>query len=626
MANNQKYFAGSRKQFVLSENWAEPYTLDELAVDSRKVSEISTWLSSHRHKGGILLVTGPTGCGKTAVVKCVSRSLSFEIREWITPLDRDYQTGIETGVFQNQTEKFEDFLYSSSRYSNLFVKTSNVASLLLVEDYPNIFLLKPEIFHGILGQYCKIALAPIIFICSDSSDKSVDIAYELFPQNIQRQFDITHVSFNPVTRTKMMQALKRMGAYLQSLSPGYKLPTQDSLNEICESANGDVRYAMLSLQMKPQEDVVAMFDFAGKRGPSNKKKSNFTKQTQEDEAVSTCGKDDRVGLLHAVGRVLYPKWKAEGEKINSSNVKRKRKEDEKHLDATMPGVEWIHNPNTLADSYSSSAGSFLLLVQENYLKTYSSIESVAAAAFSLSLGDVAMNSEGVQISHEISFNAAIRGVMVHNKSPHRAWNQVKSSRCHAILNTQKKLSTIMETLFPLYPVSPTVLMTEVLPYMYLTSADNLSNGEIVHLFSILLYFKGPVKTDKQKSVTFSEQLKFVKAVASMESLTNFCENYKTLREPYNAQKSERATFVLDLKKQKIEEKDDELHISEDESDNEVDEGAANLTMLEAAMAEDVDLDEGAQNLSMLEAVIEEEVDYNALLNDSDDDDILLSQL
>lgn len=59
--------------------------------------------------------------------------------------------GAESGVFQNQTEKFEDYLYSCSRYADLFVKSSTSASLLLVEDYPNIFLLKPEIFHDVLG-------------------------------------------------------------------------------------------------------------------------------------------------------------------------------------------------------------------------------------------------------------------------------------------------------------------------------------------------------------------------------------------------------------------------------------------------------------------------------------------
>jgi hypothetical protein len=62
-----------------------------------------------------------------------------------------FPLGSETGVFQNQAEKFEDFLYSCSRYADLFVKSSSTASLLLVEDYPNIFLMKPEVFHEVLG-------------------------------------------------------------------------------------------------------------------------------------------------------------------------------------------------------------------------------------------------------------------------------------------------------------------------------------------------------------------------------------------------------------------------------------------------------------------------------------------
>lgn len=53
----------------------------------------------------------------------------------------------------------------------------------------------------------------------------------------------------------MLQAVKRMASYLQSISPGYKPPPPDVVNEICESANGDVRFAMLTLQMKPQEGL-----------------------------------------------------------------------------------------------------------------------------------------------------------------------------------------------------------------------------------------------------------------------------------------------------------------------------------------------------------------------------------
>lgn len=53
-------------------------------------------------------------------------------------------------------------------------------------------------------------------------------------------------------------------------------------------------------------DVAALFDLAGKKGPA-RKKTNAQKLTQEEEVVTTCGKDDRVGILRAVGRVLYPK-------------------------------------------------------------------------------------------------------------------------------------------------------------------------------------------------------------------------------------------------------------------------------------------------------------------------------
>jgi len=39
------------------------------------------------------------------------------------------------------------------------------------------------------------------------------------------------------------------------------------------------------------------------------KRQNVKLRDSESEAVKSCGKDDKVGLLHAVGRVLYPKCK-----------------------------------------------------------------------------------------------------------------------------------------------------------------------------------------------------------------------------------------------------------------------------------------------------------------------------
>lgn len=577
MARNPQYLQGNGKHFVLSENWAEPYVLDELAVDQRKVGEISSWLSNHRNTCGILLLTGPTGCGKTAAVKCTARSLGFEVREWVTPLDRNFESGADIGFFQNQTEKFEDYLYSCSRYADLFVKSSSTSSLLLVEDYPNIFLLKPEIFHDVLGKYCRTSRAPIVFICSDVADHGLNIERELFPLDVQGSLGITHIVLNPVTRTRMLQALKRMGSYLQSMSSGYKLPAPDILNEICDSANGDVRYAMLSLQMKPQEDVVSLFDFAGKKG-LGKKRPNSLKLTREEETVSACGKDDRVSILHAVGRVLYPKWYEGALKPNSSSTKRKRKGDEKHLDATVPDARWVHDPNTIVDAYCSTASSFLLFIQENYLKTFSTIESVAAASQFLSSADVMMTGVGVEASQEMSLNVAVRGVMVNNKVPNRIFNQVRGSRHWELLKTQTKLTTLTDSLFPLYPVSHTVLLTDVIPFMSHSCTNSLSN----------------------------DQRRFVSTVASMSSLTQFCENFRTFKEPFRQQKCERATFVIDKQKQQSSDGDEELHISEDDTDEEVDEGAANLTMLEAVLAEEDEFDEGARNLSMLEAAIIED--------------------
>ena len=54
---------------------------------------------------------------------------------------------------------------------------------------------------------------------------------------------------------------------------------------------------------------------------------------------------------------------------------------------------FLHDPSSIADSFSSSASMFVLFIQENYLNMFSSIDSVAEASAILSDADVMMTAE-----------------------------------------------------------------------------------------------------------------------------------------------------------------------------------------------------------------------------------------
>lgn len=85
----------------------------------------------------------------------VAKEFGYEIREWIVPVDVNFsrnqkQDGDDESTYtESQHDKFTQFLFRSSRYVSVF--DNQRKRLLVVEDFPNIFINDPETFNEILG-------------------------------------------------------------------------------------------------------------------------------------------------------------------------------------------------------------------------------------------------------------------------------------------------------------------------------------------------------------------------------------------------------------------------------------------------------------------------------------------
>lgn len=125
-----------------------PKATEDLAVHSKKIAEVQTWLQQNVISGGgslakFLLITGPAGSGKTTTVRVLCKKLGINLTEWVNPVDHDFE------VFRglNQAGKFSEFL-TESKWNSLF--STGIKKVVLVEEFPNVFIRNPEEFAVVL--------------------------------------------------------------------------------------------------------------------------------------------------------------------------------------------------------------------------------------------------------------------------------------------------------------------------------------------------------------------------------------------------------------------------------------------------------------------------------------------
>lgn len=259
----------SRKRTIpedTNESWIsafEPKGAADLAVHVQKVDSVRNWLKFCRpNKSSCLLLTGPPGCGKTACVRVLATELGYELHEWVTPQDDEFTK--ENYGYESQKDKFYEFLFKSSRYQSLFHQKKR---LLLIEDFPQIMIDQKNVFHEILGKYKETGKSPLIFIASETKSKSLDIAFKLFPSDIQCQYSVQNINLNAISNTLMKKALQALLGNLKKTDGWrnkFREPTADVLDSLIVSSQGDIRNAILNLQFVSQKGreifMIIVFD------------------------------------------------------------------------------------------------------------------------------------------------------------------------------------------------------------------------------------------------------------------------------------------------------------------------------------------------------------------------------
>ena len=410
VTGSERFPAESVAPLNSSELWINnhsPASVAELAVNSKKVEEVRSWLESARSSGGCLVMAGPPGAGKTATLLTLSHTLGLAVQEWVNPVE---QVNFQTEKLYDGEER--DFLHSVEYVSKAkqfqqWLRGAKYSSfsghkVILIEDMPS---QKPEDLHDVLETFlsskCKV---PIVFIISESATAEKSGSFrQIFPPDVLERLKIRVINFNPVTATNMVKTLNKL-AVIESQRGirKFQVPDKTTLENLAESVGGDLRAGINALQfscLNDNKDLREAFEGVSKVASSKAGKSGKKDKKTESKLSKIGGKDQGIVMFHALGKILYAKREDEMEPVKLPEYLKQ------HSRRVLKS-----NPDEVIDKTTLSHDAFNCFLHQNHPPFFTKIGDMARVSEYLSVSDLFLKewSNGGKVSLSKNFLNSFR--------------------------------------------------------------------------------------------------------------------------------------------------------------------------------------------------------------------------
>ncbi|XP_052688808.1 cell cycle checkpoint protein RAD17-like isoform X8 [Crassostrea angulata] len=519
----------SKRPSYEDELWSDKHTpksVSDLAVHKKKIEELQTWLQRHLNsktmRSPMVLLTGPAGAGKSALVQVLAKELNCELKEWSNPiaaaydelsfLDRrnnwsDYSR-VEGSYSSSQLSQFQQFLLRADKYNSLDIFGNGTqGKVILVEEFPNIVYKDATSFHDILRKYSKVGRCPLIFIISDSSSGESNERL-LFPKHLQEELHIENISFNPIAATTMLKFLTKIAT--EEAAHGmhkFSIPSKAVIESISMSSAGDIRGAINALQFACLKDTHDLLPTTSKGRQSKKKTSgeaskskragNKSSADSDSTLAAIGGRDTSLFLFRALGKILYCKRDDPSNHPELAKLPPHLREHERDPLSL--------NPEDVIEKCNLSGDYFNAYLHQNYLEFFSEISDVVRASEYLSDSDFMTFEWSTQsILEEYASSIATRGMLHSNSSRSKhsstgsglGWKPLHKPQWYSTCKTERQNCETARHLFKSYACPPDVLQTELVPFLSLIDVTLHDPGQISFINEITKFSNVKIRSEK----------------------------------------------------------------------------------------------------------------------------------
>ncbi|XP_075241026.1 uncharacterized protein LOC142336232 [Convolutriloba macropyga] len=325
------------ESWITSGLWFETHhaqSIPELSIHPKKIQNATDSLREclNSMKASVIIIKGPNGCGKTSLIRAVSKQLNCNLKV--------FKIGAGCNIFSDQLtneselNEFKSFILSSLdidiQSQQQYDLSTQRSTCLWVPDLPNVFLMAFEKLESILSEFLfNSTPLPIIFELPESAHgRALSFSNKFVMLN-----NVVTISMNSVAPTYMSKGLQLLGCRLPVKLKKYL--SQNAIKKIVENSAGDMRLAINMAQFITLS------------------------RTTKTVLSENYNKDFSLGFFHAIGKVLNPK----------------RVEVSDSLCRKCNVNPLAFSLTELVDSLSSGSQFFLSLVEENFCDVCFSVET-----------------------------------------------------------------------------------------------------------------------------------------------------------------------------------------------------------------------------------------------------------